>query len=131
MQVVRCSIGSNTTGTMSQLLLLFVLPFIALTESRSVHNLTFMFVTSFGRSEFNASGIVLAADIALEDINSHPDVLQGYHLMYDEVRDSQVGILIEADCGLNPKGNHPNTLSEVPMAPIYVLSTTIVTDIRT
>ena len=56
----------------------------------SVQNLTFMFVTSFGQSGFNASGVVPAADIALEDINSHPDVLQGYHLMYDEVRDSQV-----------------------------------------
>ena len=56
----------------------------------SVQNLTFMFVTSFGQSGFNASGVVPAADIALEDINSHPDVLQGYHLMYDKVRDSQV-----------------------------------------
>ena len=61
-----------------------------MTESSSVHNLTFMFVTSFGQSGFNASGVVPAADIALEDINNHPDVLQGYHLMYDEVRDSQV-----------------------------------------
>ena len=56
----------------------------------SVQNLTFMFVTSFGQSGFNASGVVPAADIALEDINSYPDVLQGYHLMYDKVRDSQV-----------------------------------------
>jgi hypothetical protein len=56
----------------------------------SVHNLTFMFVTSFGQSGFNASGVVPAADIALEDINNHPDVLQGYNLMYDKVRDSQV-----------------------------------------
>ena len=56
----------------------------------SVHNLTFMFVTSFGQSGFNASGVVPAADIALEDINNHPDVLQGYNLVYDKVRDSQV-----------------------------------------
>ena len=58
----------------------------------SVHNLTFMFVTSFGQSGFNASGVVPAADIALEDINSQPDLLQakGYYLMYDRVRDSQV-----------------------------------------
>ena len=59
----------------------------------SVHNLTFMFVTSFGQADnsaFNASGVVPAADIALEDINSHPDVLNGYQLVYDTVRDSQV-----------------------------------------
>ena len=56
----------------------------------AVHNLTLIFVTSFGQSGFNASGVVPAADIALEDINNHPDVLQGYNLMYDKVRDSQV-----------------------------------------
>ena len=60
----------------------------------SVHNLTFMLVTSFGQSGFNSSGVVPAANIALEDINRHPDVLQGYHLMYDKVRDSQVSILL-------------------------------------
>ena len=59
-----------------------------LISGESVHNLTFMFVTSF--SGFNASGVVPAADIALEDINSHPDVLSGYNLVYDKVRDSQV-----------------------------------------
>ena len=59
-------------------------------RGESVHNLTFMFMTSFGQSGFNASGVVPAADIALEDINSHPDVLNGYQLVYDTVRDSQV-----------------------------------------
>ena len=68
--------------------LLFLLHLFCVGES--VHNLTFMFVTSFGQSGFNASGVVPAADIALEDINNHPDVLQGYNLMYDKVRDSQV-----------------------------------------
>ena len=74
---------------MNQQLLILLLSLFCVGES--VHNLTFMFVTSFGQSGFNASGVVPAADIALEDINSHPDVLQGYHLMYDKVRDSQVG----------------------------------------
>ena len=73
--------------TMNQLIFLLSL-FCA---GESVQNLTFMFVTSFGQSGFNASGVVPAADIALEDINNHPDVLQGYHLMYDKARDSQVG----------------------------------------
>ena len=73
---------------MIQFLVLLSLSLFCVGES--VHNLTFMFVTSFGQSGFNASGVVPAADIALEDINSHPDVLQGYHLMYDKVRDSQV-----------------------------------------
>ena len=59
----------------------------------SVHDLTFMFVTSFGQSGFNASGVVPAADIALEDINSHPNVLSGYNLVYDRVRDSQVSYI--------------------------------------
>ena len=72
---------------MNQLILLLSL-FCA---GESVHNLTFMFVTSFGQSGFNASGVVPAADIALEDINNYPDVLQGYNLMYEKVRDSQVG----------------------------------------
>ena len=74
---------------MIQLLFLFSLVCIG----ESVHNLTFMFITSFGQFGFNASGVVPAADIALEDINSHPDVLQGYNLMYDEVRDSQVCLI--------------------------------------
>ena len=55
------------------------------------HNLTFMFITSFGQFGFNSSGALPAADIALEDINSdHNNILQGYNLLYDEVRDSQV-----------------------------------------
>ena len=53
-------------------------------------NLTIMFITSFGQFGFNSSGAVPAADIALEDINSNPDILPGYNLVYDQVRDSQV-----------------------------------------
>ena len=63
---------------------------IFILKGESVRNLTFMFVTSFGQFGFNASGVVPAADIALEDINNHPDVLKGYNLVYDQVRDSQV-----------------------------------------
>ena len=59
-------------------------------EGESIHNLTFMFVTSFGQFGFNASGVVPAADIALEDINNNPNILRGYNLVYDQVRDSQV-----------------------------------------
>ena len=53
-------------------------------------NLTIMFITSFGQFGFNSSGAVPAADMALEDINSDPDILPGYNLVYDQVRDSQV-----------------------------------------
>ena len=45
----------------------------------STNNLTFMF-SQFG---FHASGVVPAADIALEDINNSPNILRGYHLVYD------------------------------------------------
>lgn len=70
---------------MIRLLPLFFFIFV-----ESNHNPTFMFITSFGQFGFNAPGVVPAADIALEDINNDPNVLSGYHLMYDQVRDSQV-----------------------------------------
>ena len=54
------------------------------------YNLNIMLVVSFGQSGFNSSGVIPAADIALEDINKDPDLLPGYHLTYDRVRDSQV-----------------------------------------
>ena len=74
---------------------MFLLVNLLLTSSMilkesSAHNLTFLFITSFGQSGLNTSGVVPAADIALEDINSHQNVLSGYTLMYDQVRDSQV-----------------------------------------
>ena len=53
-------------------------------------NLTFMFITSFGRFGLNSSGAVPAADIALEAINADPNILPGYNLVYDQVRDSEV-----------------------------------------
>ena len=54
------------------------------------HNLTFMLIISYGQYGYNSSGALPAADMALEDINSDPNVLTGYNLMYDKVRDSMV-----------------------------------------
>ena len=54
------------------------------------HNLTFMLIISYGQYGYNSSGALPAADMALEDINSDPDILTGYNLMYDKVRDSMV-----------------------------------------
>lgn len=54
------------------------------------HNLTFMMIASFGQHGFNSSGALPAVNMALEDINSDPDILPGYNLMYDKVRDSMV-----------------------------------------
>ena len=77
----------DLTMAMIQILLLFV---CLSAQGEATDNLTFMFITSFGQFGFNASGVVPAADIALEDINNDPNILSGYHLMYDQVRDSQV-----------------------------------------
>ena len=60
-------------------------------NSGTQKDLTFMFITSFGRFGFNSSGTFPAVDIALEMINSRSDILQGYNLVYDGVvRDSEV-----------------------------------------
>ena len=56
----------------------------------AVHDLNFMLIVSFGQSGFNSSGVIPAADMALEDINRNPDVLPNYNLKYDRVRDSEV-----------------------------------------
>ena len=64
-----------------------------MSEGESNKNLTFMFVTSFGQFGLNTSGVVPAADLALEDINADPDMLPGYNLVYDKVRDSQAGCI--------------------------------------
>ena len=57
---------------------------------QSNQNLTFMFITSFGRFGLNSSGVIPAADIALEAINNDSNILPGYNLVYDRVRDSEV-----------------------------------------
>ena len=72
------------------LLLLLTSAIVVAAEESVSHNLTFMFITSFGQFGFNSSGALPAADIALEDVNNNYDVLLGYNLRYDEVRDSQV-----------------------------------------
>ena len=69
---------------------LLLLPLHGISMEETVHNLNIMLIVSFGQSGFNSSGVVPAADIALEDINNDPGVLSGYNLVYDKVRDSQV-----------------------------------------
>lgn len=62
-----------------------------MSEGESIKNLTFMFITSFGQFGLNTSGVVPAANLALGDINANRDILPGYNLVYDRVRDSQAG----------------------------------------
>ena len=60
--------------------------------SEEVEELNILFVVSFGQSGFNSSGVIPAAEIALEDINK-AEILPGYRLTYDRVRDSQVSLV--------------------------------------
>ena len=78
---------------MRQLAIILLTCCIVTEASTQKHTLTFMFVTSFGQSGLNSSGVIPAADIALEDINNSENVLPGYNLVYDQVRDSQVSIM--------------------------------------
>ena len=75
---------------LSQWCLLFCL--IAVGGGRAEHNLTYIFITSFGQNGFDSSGLIPAADMALEDINNNSQVLPGYNLMYDTLRDSEVSL---------------------------------------
>ena len=75
------------TITIVSILMLSILEVV-----QSNQNLTFMFMTSFGRFGLNSSGAVPAADIALEAINANPNILPGYNLIYDRVRDSEVSL---------------------------------------
>ena len=52
--------------------------------------LTFVFITSFGQYGLNTSGVVPAVDMAISDVNNRSDLLLGYTLAYDHVKDSQV-----------------------------------------
>ena len=74
--------------------LLFVYVIFALSgasvASQANTNLTFMMIVSYGQHGLNSSGALPAVDMALEHINSDPDILSGYNLMYDKVRDSMV-----------------------------------------
>ncbi len=60
-----------------------------LRNSEEVEPLNILFVVSFGQSGFNSSGVIPAANIALEDIYD-AGILPGYNLTYDKVRDSEV-----------------------------------------
>eukprot|EP00731_Ephydatia_muelleri_P038651 Em0846g1a len=51
--------------------------------------LTFVFITSFGQYGLNTSGVVPAVDMAISDVNNRSDLLLGYTLVYDHVKDSQ------------------------------------------
>ena len=74
-------------------MLLRVLPYVFLSLSASTFGATpiyFSFITSFGRSGYNASDIIPGVDLALEHINNRPDILPGYELGYVSVQDSEV-----------------------------------------
>ena len=62
-------------------------------STEAVQEINILFVVSFGESGFNSSGVIPAAEIALEDINNDFNVLPGYKLTYDRVRNSQVSQL--------------------------------------
>ena len=70
-------------------LLLLLTSLCVLVSATDNKNLTFMLVTSWGGFGYNSSGTLPAAEIALSNINS-PDLLPGYDLVHDEVRDSKV-----------------------------------------
>ena len=73
-----------------QLFLLSLIAVGSLAQAAQHTDLTFMLMTSFGQYGFNSSGLIPAADMALEDINRNSHVLPGYNLMYDTLRDSEV-----------------------------------------
>ena len=72
------------------LLLLLTLFSQNLLVSANNKTLTFMLVTSWGGFGYNSSGTLPAVEIALRSTNSHPDLLPGYNLVYNKVRDSKV-----------------------------------------
>ena len=75
-------------------LLLLLSPSLVAMASGQTQDLNIMLIVSFGQSGFNSSGVIPAADIALEDINRTPDLLPGYTLKYDKVRDSEVKAIV-------------------------------------
>ena len=74
------------------LLVLLTISLSLLVSAADNKNLTFMLVTSWGGFGYNSSGTLPAAEIALRSINSRPDLLPGYNLVYDQVRDSKVNV---------------------------------------
>jgi hypothetical protein len=78
------------------LLLLLTVSLSLLVSGADNKNLTFMLVTSWGGFGYNSSGTLPAAEIALRSINGCPDLLPGYNLVYDQVRDSKVSSLLSS-----------------------------------
>lgn len=77
---------NSSTQTMVPFALLL---FCAFSHVQST-NLSIIFVTSFGQHGINSSGVVPAVEMALANINNRSDILPGYYLTFDHVRDSQV-----------------------------------------
>ena len=80
----------KTFLSLNWFLLLLLTSLRVLVSATDNKNLTFMLVTSWGGFGYNSSGTLPAAEIALRNINSRPDLLPGYNLVHDEVRDSKV-----------------------------------------
>ena len=76
------------------MLLSFILP--TFTAGETARNLSFMLITSFGEFGFNSSGAVPGVDTALNRIRERQDMLPGYNLVYDKVRDSKVSLMLLA-----------------------------------
>ena len=72
-------------------MMLIALLLFGLGEGSNV-NITFMYIVSSGEHGFDSSGAIPAIDMALEDINGNDNILPGYNLVYDKVRDSEVSI---------------------------------------
>ena len=84
---------------MTVLLRVLLLLLTALIANGDGVNLTFMLVTSYGGTgRYNSSGTLPAAEIALREINSRPDILPGYNLVYDKVRNSAVRLPCWWEC---------------------------------
>ena len=77
----------------SLLVTLFLVCWLKIGASEN-SNLTLIMMTSFGQFGFNSSGLIPAADMALEDINDNAQILPGYNLVYDTLRDTEVRKII-------------------------------------
>ena len=70
--------------------LLFISAIIAAT-AEAEKTLYFSLIVSFGENNgYNSSVAIPAVNIALEHVNSHPNLLPGYRLEYKNYRNSQV-----------------------------------------
>ena len=74
----------------SPITVLFLVFWLELGAASQHSNLTLIMMTSFGQYGFNSSGFIPAADMALEDINANTEILPGYHLGYNTLRDTKV-----------------------------------------